>query len=166
MQHCTTLAILSLGATTALAAQQTDLRRVSLEGPRVGVVFIGGPRALAELRDHHLDPVMSLFGWHFEQQLTPGADGPALVTEEVLAVLGVEQSVAIPSATLLLGVRMASGLEMGVGPNVSPLGGALVVGAGWTLRYRGIGIPLNVAYVHSPGAGRLSLVIGYAMPRA
>lgn len=163
------LSLLTLSALPVLGvaapAQTRDLARQSLEGPRLGIVTVGGRRALAELRAHDLHPVLSLFGWHFEQRITPEAGGATLVTEQILAVLGVEQSTVIPTATVLLGVRLRRGFEIGVGPNISPLGGAVAVGVGWTFDYQGVALPLNLAYVHAPGAFRVALAGGYAIRR-
>src|SRR3954470_2298266 len=99
-----------------------------LDGPRVGIAWIAGARALRLLEDHNLRPVMSVFGWHFEQVTRSRNGGPQLIVQQVLAVAGLDQGTAIPSATLLVGMRFGNGIEFGMGPNASPLGAALAMG--------------------------------------
>ena len=58
----------------------------------------------------------SLFGWQFEHPFDLGSDAPTLVTELVLLAGGLEQNVFLPSATWLVGLRRANGLEFGLAP--------------------------------------------------
>lgn len=147
-------------------AQRPQLEQISLSGPRLGVTYVTGPVGRAKLAEYDLDPLMSQFGWHFEQAINPRAGGPMFVIEEVLLVGAVDQGTAIPSATLLMGIRMPSGFEFGMGPNVTPVGPALAVGVGKSLRYGGVSLPLNLAFVRSPGALRISFIFGYALQSA
>jgi len=154
---------LALTAGEALA-QRPALTRRSMAGPRLGVTYITGSRARETLREHGLSSVISQFGWHFEQQVSPtGAAGPAFVIEEVVLVGAVEQQKLVPSFTVLFGMRMPSGLEFGLGPNLSVVGTALAVGIGKNLRYGDVNLPVNLAIVGSPGALRSSLLVGYAI---
>jgi hypothetical protein len=50
-----------------------------------------------------------------------------------------------------------------MGPNATPIGTALAIGAGWRLQYGGVAVPFNVAFVTSPGALRISFLTGYAL---
>ncbi|HKK70812.1 MAG TPA: hypothetical protein VKA86_06315 [Candidatus Krumholzibacteria bacterium] len=66
-----------------------------------------------------------------------------------------------------------SGWEFGIGPNVIAIAGdgdpelqtSLVTAAGYTFRYSGVNLPVNVALAHNPEGTRLSLVFGYAIRR-
>ena len=165
------LAVALAVAGAPLAAQQPDedsipvMRTVETSGPRVGITYISGPRAMARLAENDLAQWMSLFGWHFEQIVRPQRGGPALVTQEILLVAGLDQGTAVPSLSFLVGIRTPGGWEFGVGPNLSPVGTGLVVGVGKSLRYGGVTIPLNLALVTSKGALRTSFVVGYAVRR-
>jgi hypothetical protein len=170
--HRTTL-VLALFATALaapLAAQEPDsipvMQERTIDGPRMGFTYISGPKAEAKLAENHLDPLMSLFGWHFEQIVRPQTGGPAFVIQEVMLVAGVDQGTAIPSGSFLLGIRFPHGFEFGMGPNVTPLGTAMAVGIGKSLRYGGVTIPINFAVVRSQGALRTSILVGYAIRRS
>lgn len=135
-----------------------------LSGPRLGMVIISGSRATARLNDRGLRPVMSVFGWHFESVTRSREGGPQFVAQQVLAVAGLEQGTAIPSFSSLVGVRFANGMEFGAGPNVSPLGAAMTVAVGKSVRLAGgVLIPLNVAVIMGKGSTRTSLLVGYAI---
>jgi hypothetical protein len=170
MSRTTLLAALLAVLTTApLAAQRPDSVPVmeyrDLDGPRLGFLYVTGPKAEARLTENNLQPFMSVIGWHFEQGSRPRSGGPQLVIEEVLVVAGLDQGKAIPSGSLLFGIRTEGGLEFGMGPNISPVGAALAIGIGRSLRYGDVTIPLNLAMVVSQGAVRTSFLIGYAIRR-
>ena len=160
------LAVVCAGVTvlaSALPAQVPVLERRSMSGPRLGITFVTGSRGEDVLRQHNLSSPMSQFGWHFEQQVAPRGEGPAFVIEEVFLVGAVEQKAVVPAGTVLFGIRMPSGLEFGMGPNVTPVGTALAMGVGTSIKYGGVSIPLDFAVVTSPGATRFSFLIGYAL---
>lgn len=165
------LALFAALAAAPLAAQEVPdsvpiLQERTIDGPRMGFTYISGPKAEAKLAENHLDPLMSLFGWHFEQIVRPQTGGPAFVIQQVILVAGVDQGTAIPSGSLLLGIRFPHGWEFGMGPNVTPLGTAMAVGIGKSLRYGGVTIPINFAVVRSQGALRTSILVGYAIRRS
>ena len=165
------LTLLAALAAAPLAAQQLPdtipvLQQRTIDGPRMGFTYISGTKAEQMLADHHLDPLMSLFGWHFEQVVRPQSGGPMFVIQELLLVAGVDQGTAIPSGSFLLGIRFPSGFEFGMGPNVTPLGPAMAVGIGKSLRYGGVTIPVNFAIVRSQDSFRTAFVVGYAIRRS
>lgn len=170
MTRTTLLLAAALAAPTppALLAQNDSLRleQRSISGPRLGLTYVTGPTADSVLREHGLDPLLSQFGWHFEQVIRPRTGGPMFVIEELVLVGGVDQGTAIPSGSLLMGIRFPSGLEFGMGPNFTPTGAALAVGVGKSIRYGAVSLPINVAWVHSPGANRFSFIFGYALESA
>jgi hypothetical protein len=161
-------ALLLAAAAAPLAAQQSSdsvpvMERRELDGPRVGFTYITGPKADARLHELNLKPLMSLFGWHFEQVSRPRNGGPMLVAQQIFLIAGLDQGIAIPSGSLLVGIRLQNGFEFGMGPNLSPVGAALAMGFGKSLRMGGATIPLNVALVMSQGAMRTSFLAGYAI---
>jgi hypothetical protein len=123
---------------------------LSLSGPRVGVTFLSDS-IVQKLRndDIHVGTAISQFGWQFEKQFSTAGSGPTLVTEWVLLVGGVDQGLFIPSASWLIGVRTMKGIEFGVGPNLTPVGAALVGAVGMTFHAGALNIPVNLAVVPS-----------------
>ena len=86
--------------------------------------FLGGDivnRLKAEQRVS-VAPVVTQFGWQFERQFYRGPNGPTAVTEAVFLVSGLEQGVALPSLSWLVGVRAKNGAEFGVRPEHHPGG--------------------------------------------
>ena len=75
-------------------------------------------------------PIISQFGWQFERRIFQAESGLTGMTEWVFLVGGAERGLLLPSATFLAGVRTPSGLEIGVGPNVSLSGAAYAFAVG------------------------------------
>ena len=146
-------------------APRVDTRPVHLGGPRVGVTMLTGE--LADRVSEELDagPFISQFGWQFENQLFTTDRGLSGVTEWVLLVGGLEQSVVLPSGTFLVGLRSRGGAEIGFGPNVSAAGAAYVLGAGVTFRYGELQFPLNASVAMSKEGPRISLLTGFSILR-
>ena len=151
---------------SAAAAQERD-QAVKLSGPRVGATFLSGG-IVDTLRDESLIDVGSLvtqFGWQFEKRFSSSDNGLTPVTEWVLLLGGLEQGVALPSLTWLVGVRARNGAEFGVGPNLTPVGVALAVAAGVTFHSGSLNLPVNLAVVPSKSGMRVSLLAGFNMRR-
>lgn len=153
-----------------LFAQEADMDTIrseqnfgpkTLAGPRVGVTFVSGESAekLDELFDVH--PIVTQFGWHFEQRFFSVKNGLCGVTEIITLIGGVEQGIFLPSLSWLAGIRAPSGFEVGFGPNISLAGFAYVVGTGVTIRQGKLNIPLNVSVVLSKKGARLSFLFGF-----
>ncbi len=108
-------------------------------------------------------PVVSQFGLSCEQRILLGTTKSHFVFEEVLLVGGVDQSVAIPALSLLLGYRSDFGLEFGLGPIVSLSGLAVVYSVGWTFEFNDVYVPINIAFVPDflEGHHGLSLFTGF-----
>jgi hypothetical protein len=175
------LAVVVLLAVLAGAAAAQDARRPvsfssrNLSGPRFGMTYVAGDSDLyRRLRDNDMDRLLSQFGWHFEKQVIPEGGGPQFVVEFVPMFAGVEYGKFVPAATLAMGVRMPSGIEFGLGPNVAVTGTdedpeamtSLVLALGKSFDYGGVSIPINVAYATNPDGQRLSLIVGYAIAKA
>jgi hypothetical protein len=107
--------------------------------------------------------VVSQFGWQFEKRIKTGPNGLTAVNEWVLLVGGAEQGVLLPSVSWLVGLRTGSGMEFGVGPNVTPVGVALAMAAGVTFSSGALNVPVNVAVVPSKAGVRVSLLTGFNM---
>lgn len=141
----------------------------SLSGPRLGMTLIPGDGLLYQnLKSRGAGRLISQFGWHFEHQVLPSADGPAFVIEWIPLLGGVEYGMFIPSLTLAFGIRLPEGFEFGLGPNLlfggrEGMNTALVLAVGKTFNFEGVNIPVNLAYVNSPLGTRIGLVFGYAI---
>ena len=117
------------------------------------------------LRDHQIDAgwALSQFGWQFEKRIKTSPTGLSAVNEWVVLAGGLEQGIVIPSLSWLVGLRTGSGVEFGLGPNVTPAGVALVAG-GVTVEGR-LNVPFNVAVVPSRAGMRVSVLTGFNMKR-
>jgi hypothetical protein len=138
---------------------------VSLAGPRVGVTLLsdGVTRRLREQEGVDLQPLVTQFGWQFERQFYSPRSGPTALNEWVVLVGGLEQSVALPSVSWLVGLRTKSGAEFAIGPNVTPVGFGLALAAGTTFRAGVLNVPLNVAVVPSRSGVRVSVLSGFSL---
>jgi hypothetical protein len=139
---------------------------VSLSGPRVGATFLS-PGVADTLRDHRIDAgwALSQFGWQFEKRIKTGPSGLSAVNEWVVLAGGLEQGIVIPSLSWLVGLRTGSGVEFGLGPNVTPAGIALAMAGGVTISKGALNVPFNVAVVPSRAGMRVSVLTGFNMKR-
>jgi hypothetical protein len=141
-------------------------RTVSLSGPRFGMTALGdGVRQRLLDRAIEVDSSISQFGWQFEKQFYSKASGVAAVNEWVVLVGGLDQGVVLPSLSWLVGIRTREGTEFGIGPNVTPVGVALALAAGVTLRAGALNVPINVAVVPSKAGTRVTFLTGFTMRR-
>jgi hypothetical protein len=141
---------------------------LSLSGPRFGATFLsdGVVRKLKTDTSIDVRPVVTQFGWQFEKQFySPRNGGPTALTEWVVLVGGLEQSVALPSLSWLVGLRTREGLEFALGPNLTPAGIALALAAGTTFRAGVLNVPVNVAVVPSKSGVRFSVLTGFSLRR-
>jgi hypothetical protein len=139
---------------------------VSLAGPRFGFTMLseGVVEKLAE-RDITISSPVSQFGWQFERQFYGSSGGVTAVTEWVVLLGGLEQSVPIPSLSWMVGIRTRGGAEFGMGPNITPAGAALAFAAGATFRAGPLNVPLNIAVVPAKSGMRVSVLSGFSLRR-
>lgn len=140
-----------------------------LDGPRVGITVLdpGTVEAINEAFDEErisgTSPVITQFGWQFETRLFQAESGLTGVTEIVGLVGGLDRNLVLPSGTFLVGLRTPTGLEVGMGPNVTLAGTGYAVAAGVSTSVGGINVPVNVAAVFGRGGPRLSLLAGFTL---
>ena len=141
-------------------------KSVSLSGPRFGVTSLSDG-VVAKLQDRAIDvrPVISQFGWQFEREFYSKTSGVAAVNEWIVLLGGLDQGVALPSVSWLVGLRTREGTEFGIGPNITPAGVALALAAGVTLRAGIMNVPMNIAVVPSKAGTRISFLTGFNMRR-
>ena len=163
------------------AARQTSdtlprLVERNMSGPRFGLTYVGIKKELRELLPPgEFHSVISQFGWHFEYQIMPEGGGPQFLIQFVPMVAGVEHGFFIPNATLAVGIRLPSGFEAGIGPNIQfpknlefeegRTTSALLVAVGKSFHYGGVSVPVNIAYAINPNGNRVSFILGYAIQR-
>jgi hypothetical protein len=149
----------------------TDMRaktlpRQNLNGPRFGFTTFTGDIAKAR-QSVDLQPIMTQFGWQFETQIVSLTGGNQALMEWVVLVGGVEEDNPSLSLAWLAGYRLESGLEFGVGPNISIAKGqsdpttSMVVAAGATMPFGDLYVPLNVAVAMAEGGPRITTLIGW-----
>jgi len=140
---------------------------VSLAGPRFGATLLsdGVVRKLQAEDGIEVRPLVTQFGWQFERQFYSPRSGPTALSEWVVLVGGLEQSLALPSVSWLVGLRTKTGAEFAIGPNLTPVGFGLALAAGTTFRAGVLNVPLNVAVVPSRSGVRVSVLSGFSLRR-
>lgn len=138
---------------------------VGLAGPRFGVTILdeGIVERLKDDRGIDVSPTISQFGWQFEREFYSKQGGPTVLNEWVALLGGLDQGVAIPSLSWMVGMRTTEGAEFGIGPNISPGGVALALAAGLTLRAGIVNVPMNLAVVPSKYGTRISVLTGFVL---
>jgi hypothetical protein len=160
-------AVLILGVSAEVQGQTRVppvAKTASLSGPRFGLTLLSdGIVKKLEDRDITVRPYISQFGWQFEKQFYTRDSGVTMVTEWVALVGGLDQSVALPSLSWMVGVRTRDGAEFGIGPNITPAGTALVLATGMTFRTGALNVPVNIAVVPSKSGTRVSVLTGFSL---
>ena len=159
------VALLLALPSTALAQYEHGYadQTVNLAGPRFGVTVLSGG-ITRRLRDDHkisVNPVITQFGWQLEKQFKTGSNDVSALTELVALLGGMEQNVALPSVSWIVGARLKSGFEFGVGPNITPLSSAIVYVAGITHKVGTLNVPLNISIIPSVDGVRASVLTGF-----
>ena len=171
MRHAVVV-LMCLAAPAGAASAQSVIepppftKTVNLSGPRFGLTALS-TGVVDKLHERNIDvgPNISQFGWQFEKQFYSRESGVAAVNEWVVLLGGLDQGVALPSVSWLVGLRTREGAEFGVGPNITPAGVALAIAGGVTFRAGNLNVPMNVAVVPSKAGTRISVLTGFSMRR-
>jgi hypothetical protein len=163
---------------TALPAEEEQTSPPWLwVGPRIGISGeISKPSDFDDRIQEFLPksrryfPLYSEIGMAVEQSVLLGQKGHRLFLQERFLIGGLDQTMVLPSLSLLLGFRAASGLQIGLGPDFSlesdggdaDLAPAMVYTLGWSFTLDGKKIPLVLSAVPIPPEGkpRFSLLTG------
>lgn len=146
-------------------------------GPRIGITGVIVKPSDFDDRIQQLQPksgdyfpLYSEIGLAIEQSILLGEKRHRLFVQERILVGGLDQAMALPSLSLILGYRVASGLQIGLGPDFSlesnggdaELAAAMVYTLGWCFTLDGKKIPLILSAVPIPPEGkpRLSILTG------
>ncbi len=142
---------------------EIKIEPIKLSGPRVGVTYLSDSfvGTMQDKFQTKLNSMIVQFGWHFEHRFFSLRSGATAVSEWILLVGRFEQEKFIPSITWVLGYRSPSGIEFGVGPNVSLSGTSVVFATGITLQFDELNVPLNFAVATSKSGPRFSILVGF-----
>jgi len=135
--------------------EETGIEPVKLSGFRIGVSWLVPKGSSQEylkkvINDDNINPMLSLFGWQHEVRYFSGNNLTGVV--EFIGLLGgFNQGLIIPSLTMPIGIRTASGYEIGAGPHLSMKGNdngsmftmGFVVAGGVTFKVDQLNIPIN-----------------------
>ena len=152
--------------------QPLCLSKINIGGPRIGLTSVIGKGGFAEKLDQNkIGHFYSQFGWQFEFKVVPEGNGPSFVIEIIPMLGALEYSTVVPSVTVPIGIRMPSGWEFGIGPNVTAASiekasSSVVIALGKTFSYRGVGIPINIAFAKGQGGMATSVSFGYALVKS
>lgn len=170
--------LLVLAAAPVHAQVQRDYLR--LDGPRLGATYL--PTEIVDkINDAFADnncydepsgtrtncdvigdvPVVSQFGWQFERRFFQTEQGLTGVTEWIPLVGGLERGLFLPSLTFLIGLRGETGLEAGIGPNITAVGTGLAFAVGMNNDVGGLNVPVNLAAVVGGDGLRGSVLVGF-----
>ena len=140
-------------------------KAIKLAGPRAGFTYIGGDLG-KQMRDNSIAPYISQVGWQFETRYFETREGLQGLIEAVVLLGGIETQQPVLSGSLLVGFRTKSGLEAGIGPNVSTANNgssSLVIAVGHTYKSDNVYIPINFALVPSAGAVKYTFLVGFIL---
>lgn len=149
---------------------QHQPQHLVLSGPRVGVSFLQG-KSYASLKEHvgrDAYPFVTIVGWQFEHAWLEGKNGTAGLIEIVPTISGFNQGLVVPGINLLIGLRSASGLEAGMGGQLSVVGGrdvfagGALFAVGATVRGDALNLPIHLVWVTSAGSQRVGIVFGFS----
>ena len=178
VQQLACLLFLSLISISNLAAEEQESPPWLWLGPRIGVTGVVSKTSDFDdviqqffPKSRQYFPFYSEIGLAVEQRVRIGGSGYQLFLQERILVGGLDQTVALPSLSLLLGFSTPFGLEIGLGPDFSlesKSGGAVIAPAmvytvGWSFfTAEGVKIPVVFSAVPIPPEGkpRLSLLTG------
>jgi len=131
-------------------------------GPRLGVAVLTAGSLTAERMNRRVAPIMTLLGWQLEHQFDAGPDDIIRpVTELVFMVGGLEQGIALPSMSWIVGMRQQNGGEGGIGALLTPAGPSLVMAGGITQVVGRYNVPVNLAVAPGRRGVSISLTTGF-----
>jgi hypothetical protein len=147
-------------------------------GPRIGITgVVSKPADFNDViqeffpKSRQYFPAYSEIGLAVEQRIRIEGSGYQLFLQERILAGGLDQTVVLPSLSLLLGFSTPFGLEIGLGPDFSlesksdetVIAPAMVYTLGWSFfTAEGVKIPVVFSAVPIPpeGKARLSLLTG------
>ena len=131
--------------TTGIAGEEWTFRK----GLRFGYTYANKADQSERLASPHM------FAMGFElQQTMAGGDWLDILFIQNATISGLEQSLIIPSANVLVGFEINNALQLAVGANVAPVDPAdegnyvhLVSAIGWTQQAGSLSVPLHLVLI-------------------
>jgi len=177
VQQFVGLLFLSVISISILQAEEEQSQPWLWVGPRIGITGVVSKPADFDTniqqffpKSRQYFPLFSEIGVAVEQRIQIGDSGYELFLQERILVGGLDQTVVLPSISVLLGFSTSFGLDVGLGPDFSlesksdgaALAPAMVYILGWSFTLDGKKIPLLLSSVPIPpeGKARLSLLTG------
>ena len=177
---------ISLGLVLLTASAQIQ----KLAGPRIGVTLITAGLTADFIhegfdfdeRDGKYGSTGSAFttqyGWQWESRFADGGGDVVGIVEWIALVGGMEQGLFLPSISSVIGARTSTGLEFGVGPNISLSGVGMLFAVGHNFKSGSLNIPINLVfmpgkdidsdkfggYTYNSGT-RISLMVGFNLAK-
>ncbi|MFI5172129.1 MAG: hypothetical protein ACHQFW_07035 [Chitinophagales bacterium] len=159
----------------AQLSAQTNLEKevstpINLSGPRIGCTYLGSVYTNKLNNSEEFDrmfggttlhPFITQFGWQFETRFFTMPNGSCGVIEFVPLIGALDQNIIIPSLSILIGARLANGIEFGMGPVLNLTGSSVSVVLGKNFDAWGINFPVNLAVTPSPSGVRTTVVLGF-----
>ena len=124
--------------------KKEKVRGQSRHGFRMGYGYINAPEDSETLSNNWL----YLLGYELNQTIY-GGDWINVLFVQNFSVVGINQSLFIPSGNLLMGFEFSERFQIASGINVVPTDNwcHMVIAAGWTPKVGDINIPFHVSYV-------------------
>jgi len=129
-------------------------------GPRIGVIYFSAD----SIGSVKINPVSTLFGWHFEHRFPGGENRINGVVEFIPMVAGFESGKFFPTLSMLIGVRFPNRFHFGAGPNVTVVSTSVVIAAGYNHQSGPLSIPFDFAIALHKQDFRLSFSTGFNLP--
>ena len=117
----------------------------SMHGFRFGYGYVNvDPTTHATLKDRWL----YLIGYELTQVLDGGSWLDVIFVQNI-SVVGLNQSIIIPSANVLLGFEFNDNFQLASGINLTPSENPahMVLAAGWTPKVGDINVPCHISYI-------------------
>ena len=110
-----------------------------------------------DIRSSH----MSTMGYEITEAIDSGLDGFRIVFVQNLVVSGLEQGLALPSLSALVGYELFGIAQMGVGGNFGVTGARMIIAAGFNPQAGNFQVPVHMHFIPDPsGDWRIGLSTG------
>jgi hypothetical protein len=162
-------ALLSFAQATPAQGEEQTAGYQRLWGPVVGVMYVAAPQgefndALQQMypnAERDYQPLLTHFGVNFEQRIRLGNTGSHFAFQEVFTIAGIDQGMALPYFSLLVGFRSRRGPQFGLGPLLLvrwtseelEIAVSVVYSVGWGFSFHDAYVPLSIAVVPTPRDG-------------
>ena len=121
-------------------------------GWRMGAVYVAGGRKDDLAEELGMGNIVSAWGYQFEWQ--KGIPGTTVgLVDVVPMLLGLDESMLIPTVNVLVGLRMPNNLEFGLGPHFSPRAPALAQYFDDDVHIEGMGLCAALGYSYATDGG-------------